>query len=71
MRQIEKLMDRFKNLQEYEVQVNVPDDFQFRGRSPYDIYIANNIAFVKVIAVSLDEAVQKANDFFNEDNLDY
>ena len=63
-------MERLKNLQEYEVQVNVPDDFQFRGKSPYDIYIANNIAFVKVVAASLDEAVQKANEFFNEDNVD-
>jgi hypothetical protein len=70
MKGITSVMERLKNLQEYEVQVNVPDDFQFRGRSPYDIYIANNIAFVKVVAASLDEAVQKANEFFNEDNVD-
>ena len=53
MKGITSVMERLKNLQEYEVQVNVPDDFQFRGRSPYDIYIANNIAFVKVVAASL------------------
>jgi hypothetical protein len=70
MKGITSVMERLKNLQEYEVQVNVPDDFQFRGRSPYDIYIANNIAFVKVVSASLDEAVQKANEFFNEDNVD-
>jgi len=68
MKEITSVMDRIKNLQEYEVQVSIPSTFTFNGKSPYDIYIANDIAFVKVIAASLDEAVQKANAFFNEGN---
>lgn len=62
---IKQVMDRIKNLEEYEVWVNLPDNFAFRGRSPFDIYITNNnVALVKVIASSMEEASQKANDFF-------
>jgi len=43
----------------------LPDNFAFRGRSPFDIYITNNnVALVKVIAASIEEATQKAHDFF-------
>ena len=59
------IMERIKNLQEFEVWVNLPDNFAFRGRSPFDIYITNNnVALVKVIASSIEEATQKANEFF-------
>lgn len=70
---IKEVMDRIKNLEEYEVWINLPDSFAFRGKSPFDIYITNNnVALVKVIASSMEEAQQKANEFFfgeqDEDN---
>jgi len=58
-------MERIKNLQEFEVWIDLPDNFAFRGKSPFDIYITNNnVALVKVIASSMEEATQKANEFF-------
>ena len=62
---MKQVMERIKNLQEYEVWVDLPDNFAFRGKSPFDIYITNNnVALVKVIASSMEEATQKANEFF-------
>jgi hypothetical protein len=59
------VMERIKNLQEFEVWIDLPDNFQFRGRSPFDIYITNNnVALVKVIATTIEEATEKANEFF-------
>jgi len=68
---MKQVMERIKNLQEYEVWVDLPDNFAFRGKSPFDIYITNNnVALVKVIASSMEEAQQKANDFFFGDQED-
>lgn len=62
---IDKVLNRIKKLQEWEVIVQVPDDFEFYGVVPYDINISNGIAFVKVWAESIEEAVSKANQYFN------
>ena len=51
-------------MQDFEVQVEVPEDFRFMGAVPYDMEIVGNQAFVVVPAVSIEEAVQKANEFF-------
>ncbi len=62
---IKEVMNRIKSLEEFEVWIDLPDSFEFRGKSPFDIYITNNnVALVKVIATSMEEAQQKANDFF-------
>jgi hypothetical protein len=63
--ELSQVLNRIKNLQEWEVVVKVPDDFQFYGVVPYDINISNGIAFVKVIAASLEEATTKAKNYFN------
>ena len=51
-------------MQDFEVQVEVPEDFRFMGTVPYDMEIVGDQAFVVVPAVSIEEAVQKANEFF-------
>ena len=62
---IKQVMDRIKSLEEFEVWIDLPDSFEFRGKSPFDIYITNNnVALVKVIAASPEEALKKANEFF-------
>ncbi len=58
------IMNRIKNLTEYEVQVSVPDNFDFYGTIPYDMSISGDTAWVKVVAESLEEAKLKANEFF-------
>ena len=58
------VIDRARRMQDFEVQVEVPEDFRFMGTVPYDMEIVGNQAFVTVPAVSIEEAVQKANEFF-------
>jgi hypothetical protein len=58
------VMNRIKNLTEYEVQVTVPEDFQFEGPVPYDMSISGDTAWVKVLATSIEEATLKANEYF-------
>lgn len=63
-KEFDKVMDRIKNLTEYEVMVPFPKEFEFDGKVPYDMSISGNYAFVKVIAESLEEATFKANEYF-------
>ena len=58
------VIDRARRMQDFEVQVTVPEDFQFSGAVPYDMEILGNQAFVIVPAMTIEEAVQKANEFF-------
>ena len=59
------VIDRARRLQDFEVQVTVPaEGFRFTGVIPYDMEIVGDQAFVIVPAVSIEEAVQKANEFF-------
>ena len=59
-----EVIDRARRMQDFEVQVTVPEDFRFMGSIPYDMEIVGNQAFVVVPALSIEEAVQKANEFF-------
>ena len=59
-----EVIDRARRLQDFEVQVTVPEDFQFSGAVPYNMEILGNQAFVIVPALTIEEAVQKANEFF-------
>ena len=63
-KEFDKVMNRIKNLAEYEVMVPFPKDFEFGGVVPYDMSISGNFAFVKVVAESLEEATLKANEYF-------
>ena len=64
MSDYQEVIDRARRMQDFEVQVAVPEDFRFMGTVPYDMEIVGNQAFVVVPAVSIEEAVQKANEFF-------
>ena len=64
MSDYQEVIDRARRMQDFEVQVEVPEDFRFMGTIPYDMEIVGNQAFVTVPAVSIEEAVQKANEFF-------
>jgi hypothetical protein len=58
------VIDRARRMQDFEVQVTVPEDFRFMGSIPYDMEIVGDQAFVVVPAMTIEEAVQKANEFF-------
>ena len=64
MKEFDKVMNRIKNLTEYEVMVPFPKEFEFGGPVPYDMSISGNYAFVKIVAESLEEATLKANEYF-------
>lgn len=59
-----EVIDRARRMQDFEVQVAVPEDFRFMGSIPYDMEIVGDQAFVVVPAMTIEEAVQKANEFF-------
>ena len=52
------LIFRAKNLQEYIVTTDVPEDFQFNGVVPFDMSIANGELQAKVFAIDFNEAAK-------------
>ena len=64
MSDYQEVIDRARRMQDFEVQVGVPEGFCFTGSIPYDMEIVGNQAFVTVPALTIEEAVQKANEFF-------
>ena len=63
-KEFDKVMNRIKNLTEYEVMVPFPKEFEFDGTVPYDMSISGDYALVKVVAESIEEATLKANEYF-------
>jgi hypothetical protein len=51
------LIFRAKNLQEFIVETNTPDDFKFNGIVPFDMTIVEGVISAKVLAIDFDEAV--------------
>ena len=62
---IKQVMNRLKNLKEFEVVIDMPDEFFFNGTIPFDIKMdRNQVATVIVIAETQQEADNKVADFF-------
>jgi hypothetical protein len=57
------LIFRAKNLQEFTVTTELPDDFAFQGVVPFDISIKDGQIEAKVWAVDFNEAVARLNEF--------
>ena len=51
------LIFRAKNLQEFIVETNTPDDFRFNGVVPFNMTIVEGVISAKVLAIDFDEAV--------------
>jgi hypothetical protein len=62
------LIFRAKNLQEFVVTTELPDDFAFRGVIPFDMQITGNILEARVWAVDFDEAVNRLDEFLQNDD---
>ncbi len=67
-KEFDKIMERIKNLGEYEVQYHLPEDFSFNGTVPFDMTICAGVAHVKVIASSLEDALRKVENYFEGNN---
>jgi hypothetical protein len=57
------LIFRAKNLIEFEVETEIPEDFSFNGQVPFDLKIKDNIMTAKVWAVDFDEAARRLNEY--------
>ncbi len=65
MNDIKSVMNRIKNLQEFEVCIDIPDEFIFNGTMPFDMVIdRDQSARVLVIAETQEEANAKVDKFF-------
>ena len=57
------LIFRAKNLHEFTVTTEVPEDFIFNGVVPFDMSIVDNQIEAKVWAVDFNEAAKRLDDF--------
>lgn len=57
------LIHRAKNLQEFVVETDVPEDFQFNGLIPFDMQIKDSIITARVWAIDFNEAVAQLDKF--------
>jgi len=57
------LIFRAKNLNEFTVTTEVPDDFRFNGEIPFDMQIKDSIITARVWAVDFDEAAKRLDDY--------
>jgi len=53
-----------KGLREFEVQIEIPENFTFYGAVPYTMHIVNRTALVTVPASSVQEARELALAYF-------
>ena len=51
------LIFRAKNLQEFVVETDAPEDFRFNGVVPFDMSITDGVISAKVLAIDFGEAV--------------
>jgi hypothetical protein len=66
MTQVKDIIDRIKNLQEFSVTTDLPETFEFRGAVPYDTVITGDKITLKIHAVTLEEATDKAMKYLGE-----
>lgn len=57
------LIFRAKNLHEFTVTTDVPENFRFNGLIPFDLSIKEGQIEAKVWAVDFDEAAQRLDQF--------
>ena len=57
------LISRARNLQEFTVTTDVPEDFRFNGVIPFDMEIKEGVIYAKVWAVEFNEAVSRLDTF--------
>ena len=60
---INDVINRVKALQEFEVKTTLPEDFRFKGKVPFDMYIDGDEVTIKVLALTLEEAINRVDMF--------
>jgi hypothetical protein len=67
---ITTILDRIKNLNEFEITTDLPEGFSFNGTIPYDIKINGSLATFTLYALTAEEAAEKVNQYLSE-NTEY
>jgi gamma-glutamylcyclotransferase (GGCT)/AIG2-like uncharacterized protein YtfP len=57
------LISRARNLQEFTVTTDVPENFRFNDVVPFDMEIKENIIHAKVYSVDFNEAVTRLDEW--------
>jgi hypothetical protein len=57
------LIFRARNLNEFTITTEVPEDFRFNGIVPFDMQIKEGIITANVWAVDFNEAAKRLDDF--------
>ncbi len=60
---IETIIDRIKNLSIFNITVDLPDEFTFKGIVPFDVKIIGREATFTLYALNFEEASQKINNY--------
>ena len=67
---VKSMLDRIKNLNEFEIKTELPEGFAFNGAVTYDIKIKGNSATFTLLALNTEEAAEKVNQYLSE-NTEY
>jgi hypothetical protein len=60
---MQNLIHRAKNLEEFTVTTDVPDDFRFNGLVPFDMQIKEGVIYAQVYGIDFNEAVERLNEY--------
>jgi hypothetical protein len=59
-------INRAKQLNEFTITTDVPEDFRFNGLIPFDMTIQDNVISAKVWGIDFDEAVNRFNEYMEQ-----
>lgn len=65
MNDVNTVLDRVMNLKTFKVVTELPDDFEFNGRVPYDMSIKDDMVTMHIPALTLAEAKKLADQYLN------
>ena len=63
---VNALINRVKNLQEFEIYAHIDNHILFDGVIPFDMTIKNNVATFKVFALNKEEAHAQVNNWLKD-----
>jgi hypothetical protein len=65
----QSLINKARNLKTFVVERDIPDNFEFYGRVPFNITASNGKAKFSVIALSAEDAEQEVDYFIQNGTL--
>jgi hypothetical protein len=62
---VKALLNQIKNMQEYSVEVDVPNGIAFNGAVPFNLKISGDKATFSLLAISQEDASERVNAYLN------